>query len=125
ARDDAYALIETVREIFVVETQVLRHVHPLDFEPTVGGELDPRRHAAVVVEARHQDPVALPPVARRRTREGEVEPSHVRPEDDVVRGAPDEAGAVISRRREDALDALARLVVRADVRARLAQRARD
>ena len=51
ARDYPHALVEPVREIVVVETQVLSHVHPLDLEPAVRGELDPRRHAAVVVEA--------------------------------------------------------------------------
>ena len=125
ARDDAHPLVEAVREVVVVEPQILGHVHPFDFEAAVGGELDPRRDAAVVVEAGDEDPVALVPVARRRAREREVEPRHVRPEDDVVGGAAEEAGAVLACGGEDLLDALAGLVVRADVRARLTQRARD
>ena len=125
ARDDAHALVEPVREVVVVEPQILRHVHPLDLEAAVGGELDPRRDAAVVVEAGDEDPVALLPVARRGAREREVEPRHVRAEDHVVGRAAEEAGGVLARGREDLLDALARLVGRADVRARLAQRARD
>ena len=125
ARDDAHALVEPVREVVVVEAQILRHVHPLDLEAAVGGELDPRRDATVVVEARDEDPVALAPVARGGAREREVEPGHVGTEDDVVGRAAEEASGVLACRREDSLDPLARLVVRADVRARLAQRARD
>ena len=47
------------------------------------------------------------------------------PKIDVVGRAAEEAGRVLARRGEDPLDALARLVARADVRTRLAQRARD
>ena len=115
----------SVREVVVVEAQILGHVHPLDLEAAVGGELDPRRDAAVVVEARDEDPVALVPVARGGAREREVEPRHVGAEDHVVGRAVEEAAGVLARRGEDPLHALARLVVRADVRARLAQRARD
>ena len=50
ARDDTHPLVEPVREVVVVEAQILGHVHPLDLEAAVGGELDPRRNAAVVVE---------------------------------------------------------------------------
>ena len=125
ARDHAHAVVQPVREVVVVEPQVLGHVHPLDLEAAVRGELDPRCNAAVVVEAGDQDPVALVPVARGGAREREVEHGHVLTEDHVVGRAAEEAGAVLARRREDLLDPLARLVVRADVRARLAQRAGD
>ncbi len=125
ARDDAHALVEPVREVVVVEAQILRHVHPLDLEAAVCGELDPRRHSAVVVEPRHEDPVALAPVARGGARQREVEPGHVGAEDDVVGRAAEEAGSVLACRREDSLHALARLVVGSDVRARVAQRAGD
>ena len=50
ARDDTHAFVEPVREVVEVEPEILRHVHPLDLEAAVGGELDPRRNAAVVVE---------------------------------------------------------------------------
>ena len=65
------------------------------------------------------------PVACGGTRECKVEPGHVGAEDDVVGRAAEEAGGVLARRREDPLDTFARLVVRADVGARLAQRPRD
>ena len=125
ARDHAHPLVEPVREVVVVQAQIRGHVHPLDLEAPVGGELDPRRDTAVVVEARDQDPVAFVPIAGGRARKGEVEPRHVRAEDDVVGPAAEEAGGVLARRGEDPLHALARLVVRADVRARVAQRPRD
>ena len=125
ARDDAHALVELPLEIVEVEPQVLGDVDPVDLEAAVGRELDPRRDAAVVVEARDEDPVAFLPVARRRAREREVEHRHVRAEDHVVGRAVEEPARVRPRGRQDPLDALARLVVRADVRRRLAQRARD
>ena len=125
ARDDPRPLVQLPREVVVVEQQVIGDVDPVDLEAAVGGELDPRRDAAVVVEARHENPVALLPVARCGAREGEVENGHVLPEDDVVGGAAEEAAGVLPRGREDPLDALARLVVRADVGRRVAQRRRD
>ena len=125
AGDDAHALVELPLEVVEVEPQVLGDVDPVDLEAAVGRELDPRRDAAVVVEARDEDPVAFLPVARRGAREHEVERRHVRAEDHVVGRAVEEAAGVRTRGRQDPLDALARLVVRADVRRRLAQRARD
>ena len=50
AGDDAHALVEPVREVVVVEAQILGHVHPLQFEAAIGCELDPRRDTAIVVE---------------------------------------------------------------------------
>ena len=81
--------------------------------------------AAVVVEPRDEDPVALAPVARRGAREREVEHRHVRPK--ITSSAEQLRKRAASSRAvaEDPLDALARLVERADVRASLAQGARD
>ena len=78
-----------------------------------------------MVEARDEDPVALPPVARSGPRQHEVERRHVRSEDDVVGGAAEETPRVGACAVQDQLDATAGLVGRAEVRRRLAQRARD
>jgi hypothetical protein len=111
--------------IVEVESEILGDFDPVDLEAAVGRELDPRRDATVVVEARDQDPIALPPVARRRARQHEVERRHVGAEDHVVGGAAQEAARVGASAVQDLFDAATGLVRRAEVRRRLAQRARD
>ena len=125
AGDDAHPVVQLPLEIVQIEAQVGGDVHPVELEAAVGRQLDPRRHAAVVVEPRDEDPVALAPVARCCPRQREVEHGHVLAEDHVVGGAVEEAGGVVARRREDSLDAVARLVERADVRRGFTQGARD
>jgi hypothetical protein len=125
AGDDANALVELSLEVAEVQPQIVADVDPVDVEAAIRRELDPGRDAAVVVEARDEDPVALAPVARRRPREREVERRHVRSEDHVLRRAVEEAPRVGARPLEDGLDAAARLVRCPEVAARLAERARD
>ena len=96
-RDDAHALVELPLEVVEIESQIVGDVDPVELQALVGRELAPRRDAAVVVEPRDEDAVALLPVARRRPGEGEVEHGHVRAEDDVVGRAAEEAGCVGAR----------------------------
>ena len=124
-RDDARALVELPLQVVEVETQVVGDVDPVHLEAAVGRELEPRRDAAVVVEAADEDAVALLPVARRGARQREVEHGHVRPEDDVVGRAVEEAAGVGARAVDDLLDPATGLVRRAEVAARVAQRVRD
>ena len=125
AGDDAHAVVEFPLEIVEVEAKLGSDVDPVHLEAAVGGEFHPRRDAAVVVEPRDEDLVPDAPVARGRAREHEVERRHVRAEDHVVGRAIEEAAGVDARLVVDRLDALARRVRSAVVRARLAQRARD
>ena len=125
AGDDAGAVGELALEVVEVERQVLVHVDEVDVHPPVRGELDPRRRAAVVVEARDDHLVALAPVASGGAAEREVHRGHVHPEHDLVGCAAEEPCAVALRLREDGLDPLSGLVGRTEVRARLAQRACD
>ena len=61
--DDARPLGELALEVVVVDRELVGRVDDAHRQALVGGELDPRRDAAVVVERRREDLVA-----RRRSR---------------------------------------------------------
>src|SRR5262249_61455286 len=65
ARHDLRPPVEAALEVVQVEAKILGHVDPADLEPAVGSELEPRGDAAVVVEPRDENAVALVPVPRR------------------------------------------------------------
>jgi hypothetical protein len=72
-------------KVVEIEARVVadcRHAH-LQLE--VAGQLEPRRDVAVVVELRDDDLVAGLQLATEGTAEREVERSHVRAEDDLLR----------------------------------------
>ena len=121
-RHHAGALGELPLEIVVVERQVVEQVDLPYLEAEVRAELHPGRHAAVVVEAGHDDLIAALQVARERPGEREVERRHVRPEHDLARVAAEPVARGRLGRGEDLLDPPAGLIRSAEVAARLAQR---
>ena len=89
------------------------------------GELQPRRHAAVVVQRGDQDLVAGFELAAGGSGQVEVQRAHVRAEHDLVGLAAEEPRGLALGLLEDRLDPEAGGVARAEVRAGLAQRPRD
>jgi hypothetical protein len=116
--DDPRPLRQLAFEVLEVEAEVLGRVDQHHLGAAVGGELDPGRDVAVMVEAGDEDLVARAEVAPRGPAEVEVERRHVRPEDDVVRLAAEEAGGVGLGTAEERFDPFAGRVGRAEVAAR-------
>ena len=120
-RDHARTVGELPLEVVHVQAAVIVDVDEAHGQALVVRELDPGGDVAVVVEARDQDLVAGLERAADRPREGEVQRGHVRPEDDLLVRAAEEARRARPRLVEQHLGTAARLVGPADVRVRLAQ----
>ena len=123
--DDPRPIVELALEVREVERGVIPQLDVLDDEVAVVGELEPRRHAPVVVERGDEDLVAGRELATGSARQREVQRGHVRSEDHLVRLAPEEPRRAGLGLLEDAPHTAAGLVAGAHVRARLAQRAGD
>jgi hypothetical protein len=96
-----------------------------DHQVTVVRDLQPGGDPGVVVQAGHQDLVAGPERARGGPGQREVQRGHVGPEDHLVRLAAEEPGRLVLGLLQDLPDPDAGGIARAQVRARLPQRARD
>jgi hypothetical protein len=124
-RHHARAIGKLALEIVVVERGVIAQLDRPNHQVAVVGELEPGRHAAVVVQRRDEDLVAGLERTPRRAREHEVERGHVRPEDHLMRRAAEKARAVGLGPLKDLAHAPAGLIHRAQVRARLPQGASE
>ncbi len=124
-RDDARPLGQLALEVVVVDGEAVGGVDGPNGQPPVGGQLDPGRDAAVVVERGREDLVARREVAPGCAGDREVERRHVHAEGDVVAAAAEEAARVGLRAGEDRLHRPAGRVRGAEVPGGLAQRPGD
>jgi len=122
--DHLGARSELAFQIFEVQRRVVVELDVPDHEIAVVRDLQPGRHARVMVEARDEDLVA----GAERTGGGpgqrEVERGHVGPEDHLAGLAAQEPGRLALGLLEDLPDPDARGVARAQVGAGLPERAR-
>jgi hypothetical protein len=123
ARHHARAVRKLRLQVVHIERGVVVQLHVLHDQVLVVGELEPGRHATVVVQGRHQDLVARLEAAPGGARQREVERGHVRAEHDLVRLAAEEARGLRLGGLEDRLHAQACLVGSAEVGAGLAEAA--
>ena len=124
-RHNARAGRQLALKIVEVQRRVIVQLDVLDDEALVMGELEPWGDAPVMVERGHENLVAGREFPACRARQHEVQRGHVRPEDHLVRLAAQERSSTALGAFEDLLDAQARRVDRAEVRARLSQRRGD
>jgi hypothetical protein len=124
-RDHLGAWPELALEVREVQARVVVKLDVPDHQIAVVGDLQPRRDARVVVEARDEDLVARAELAGGGPGQREVERGHVGPEDHLTRLAAEEPGRVAFRLLQDLPDTQARGVPRAQVGAGLPERERD
>jgi len=124
-RDHLGARPELVLQVTEVQGGVVVQRDLPDHKVPVVRDLQPRRDPGVVVQARHEDLIAGAELPRGGPGQGEVQRGHVRPEGHLTGLAAEKPGRLGLGLIEDLADADAGGVARAQIRARLAEGARD
>jgi len=124
-RDHLGARSELALQVREVQGRVVAQFDVPDHQITVVRDLQPGRHARVVVQARDEDLVTRAERAGSRPGQREVERGHVRPEDHFPGLAAQEPGRLTLGLGQDLADPDAGGVARAEVGAGLPERAGD